>query len=70
MKGYVFKIGKTWHMTVWDGEKTVVTDNTNDWQTMFDTCYFHVAAFRRVTKIGHRIEKPYSQLVHEARGHV
>lgn len=63
-KGTVVKRGSAWHYIVRDRHgKYVLSDNTNDWRKIFDSCYFDTAAIRRIEGAGHKLRHSYPQLV-------
>jgi hypothetical protein len=66
-KAYVFKRRRTWFYEVRDSEGRVLfADNTNDWRKIFDAAFRDATGLKIIERVGHRVEKSWSQLVDEA----
>lgn len=66
-KGFVGKRDDTWFYQVHDSTgKTVLSDNTNNWQRIFDSAFFDTAVVRRIEGAGHKLQHSYPTLVEMA----
>lgn len=67
-KGYVKwnARDKTWIYHVVAQGKIVFSDDTRDWQKVFNLCYRDVVAARRVVSSGHTFERSWYEIVDAA----
>lgn len=65
-RGYVYKRQGCWYYNV-IGKcgRSVLSDNTNDYDLIANSCRRDVAAVRRVEGAGHTL-RPYARLIDEA----
>lgn len=63
MRARVWKSGRTWYYEVFEGDRVLVSDNTNDWRVILNEADECVRAFARVRRTGHTFGKTWSELV-------